>query len=579
MLAKTTTGADRLRIIALVFLLLAGWVVVRLVILQIFEHNYYALFALNTREIYKKIYPRRGAIYFQDSRTKQTYPAAINREFFLVYAVPKEIPPAELTKVTEQVTAVLGVSDEEKKKDLAARLAKAGDPYEPLAKKIPAEIVAELKKLALPGIFFTPQEFRYYPEERTGAHVLGFTGFDDQGRAAGRYGAEGYWQGELGGSGGLLAGERGALGGWIGLSRREIIPAQEGSDLVLTIDRTLQFTACERLRRGWEEYKAKSAALVLMNARTGAILAMCSLPDFDPNEYASVKEVSTFNNSAIFTPYEPGSVFKTITMAGGLDAGVIDPDTMYADPCQRVINGHTVRNAERKCYGRKTMTNVLEKSINTGAIWVEEQLRVERFKAYVEKFGFGQKTGVTLDSEAAGDTSSLSKPGEIFAANASFGQGLAVTPIQLAVAYAAVANNGQLPRPFIVEEIRSPDGRIERRRGETLEQVVSERAAKLLGGMLISVVEHTYRAAKISGYYVAGKTGTAQIAEPGGYSETRTNHTFAGFAPADEAAPDKFVLVVKYEEPARQWAEQTAVPVFRDVMKFVLDYYGIAARR
>ena len=573
---KPTAEHRRIRYVAVIFLILAGWIIVRLFVLQIVEHKYYALFALNSHEIYKKLHPDRGQVFFQDTRTKQEYPAAVNKEFYVVYAVPKEIPIADAATTTEQVARILDIQDEAQKKALLEKFSQSNDVYASVAKKIPEEKIIALQEAKLKGVYTTPQVYRYYPEENLAANVLGFTGSDSGGNMIGRYGIEGYWEKELIGKGGLLSGEQGALGSWIALAGRTTIAPENGVDLLLTIDRALEYKACERLREGMVEYKAKSAALVLMNPATGAILAMCSLPDFDPNNYSKVDDLAAFNNTAVFTAYEPGSVFKSVSMAAGLDLGLVTPTTVYTDTCDLLINGFHVRNAQQSCYGEQTMTQVLEKSINTGAVWVENKIGSDRFLDYVEKFGFGNKTGISLNTEVAGDITSLTKKGQIFGANGSFGQGFTATPLQLAAAYSAIANDGKLPKPFIVEEVRYPNGKKERTVPAVSEQVISSRAAKLLSGMLVSVVENHYHAAKIPNYYVAGKTGTAQIAERGGYSVERTNHTFAGFAPADNP---QFVMIVKYEEPERKWAEQTALPVFHDVMKFALDYYGVAGKR
>jgi cell division protein FtsI/penicillin-binding protein 2 len=299
---------------------------------------------------------------------------------------------------------------------------------------------------------------------------------------------------------------------------------------------------------------------------------MCSLPDFNPNDYADVKDVSQYNNTTIFTPYEPGSVFKSIAMSAGVDLGLVSPNTTFTDPCVRVFNGFEIHNAMNKCYGVQTMTQVLENSINTGMMFVADKLGNKRLSDYVKKYGFGQKTGIELGPEAAGDVSSLDKKGQIYAAVGSFGQGLTATPIQLAAAYSAIANQGILPKPYIISEIRYADGKREITTPKLSEPVISARTAKLLSSMLVSVVDNHYRAAKIPGYYVAAKSGTAQIAERGKYSEERTNHTFAGFAPATNP---QFVLVVKYEEPERKWAEQSALPTFRNLLAFALQYYAV----
>lgn len=560
---------DRLRIVAVIALLITLWIVGRLFYLQVICHDYYALFALNSHEIYEKLHPTRGRILIQDSRTKEEYPAAINKDFYLVFAVPKEIPAAEMSSTTAALVRVLGL-DAGGQKSLEEKMAK-GNSYAVVAKKVPEEQANQVTALAMKGVNVTPNKYRYYPEQTLAANVLGFASPDDNGQLKGNYGIEGYFEKTLAGQGGFQFGEKGVGGSWITLADRTSVNAENGADLLLTIDRTLQFKACERLRQGMMEYYAKTAALVMMNPKTGAILAMCSLPDFDPNNYSKINDVADFNNTAVFTPYEPGSVFKSVTMSAALDLDLVTPNTPHTDPCTIKLNGYTIHNALNKCYGTHTMTEALENSVNTTLAWIETLLGNERFNTYVQKFGFGQKTGITLNTEVAGDVSSLSRSGEIFGANGSFGQGITATPLQLATAYAAIANGGKLPKPYIVEEIRHPDGRKDKTQPD-LEPVISEHAAKLASGMLVSVVENHYTKARIPGYYVAAKSGTAQIAENGRYSETRTNHTFAGFAPADDPS---IVLIVKYEEPDAPWAEITTLPVFHDVMQFALTYYGV----
>ncbi len=573
--AASVVDKNRLSHIAIFFLLLAGWILVRLATLQIFQHNYYATFALNAHEFAEKIHPERGKILFQDTRSGTEYPAAVNREYALLYAVPKEIPPAEVLTDATFLSNLFNYSVEQKGA-LISKLSQPKSVYAVIEKKVDDDIVDAIKAQKMKGIYFGSQEYRFYPEQNIGAPVVGFSAIDDNGSLVGKYGAESFWQKELAGTGGFQMGERGALGSWITLANRTFAPSTNGSDILLTIDRAVEFKACERLRQGMEEYAAKSGALILMNAQTGAIVAMCSLPDFDPNNYSKVADIRAFNNTAVFGPYEPGSVFKSITMAAGLDLGLVTPETTYTDPCSIKLNGHEIHNAEGRCWGMQTMTQVLEKSLNTGAAWVEQKIGPDKFEQYVKKFGFGKKTGIELAAESVGDISSLARKGDIFGANGSFGQGLTATPIQLVAAYAAIANGGTLLKPFIVQEVRHPDGTKETTKPTVVAQVFSAHAAKLLDGMLTSVIERHYHKAQIDHYYVAGKTGTAQIADHGKYSDTRTNHTFIGFAPATNP---QYVMLVKYEEPNQPWAELTAMPVFKDVMQFTLQYYGVPGDR
>lgn len=560
-------------IVAVAFLMLAIAIIARLFYLQISQYDYYSTFALSTHEIYKQIHPRRGAIYFSDARNGKEYPAAVNRQYYTLYAVPKEVPPEQAASTTEKITTLLNIVDEKEKQKIKEKINKTNDPYELLAKKLSEEQMTMIKNENLTGIGFTPQEYRYYPENNLAAETLGFCRFTDTGdEQIGNYGIEGYWEKTLAGKKGFFFGEKGAGGSWITTGGLTKVNAQDGADIVLTIDRTLEFKACEALKKEMENNQAKNAALVMMNPKTGAVLAMCSLPDYNPNNYSEVKDADNYNNSAIFTPYEPGSDFKPITMAAALDQNLVSPNTVFNDPCVRHIDGYDIKNSSEKCFGAQTMTQVLENSINTGMIFVVEKLGRTRFHDYVEKFGFGQKTGIELNSEMSGDTSALDKKGAIFSAVGSFGQGISATPLQIAAAYSALANKGYLPKPYIIKEVRYSNDKIDKTEPKISGQVISERAAKLITGMLVSVIENHYKTARIPGYYVGGKTGTAQIAESGGYSETRTNHTFAGFAPANDP---QIVIVVKFGEPQRKWAEQTAMPVFNEVMRFALNYFSV----
>ncbi len=299
MLKREIDDRQRLSYLAIAFLFLALWIIARLFILQILEHEYYSLFALNTHEIYEKLHSNRGEIYFQDSRAPAEYPAAINKEFYLVYAAPAEIPSSTISSTISILSSILEFDDSQRQL-LRQKLAKINDKYEQVAKKVSVEKRDLIKKENLTGVYFTPETYRYYPEENLGGNVLGFVGFDENDNSAGRYGLEGYWEKKISGKGGFAFGERAALGSWITLSNRTVIKPENGANLLLTIDRALEFKACERLRAGLEEYGAKSAALVLLEARSGAALALCSLPDFDPNKYSQTEDLRAFNNTAVF---------------------------------------------------------------------------------------------------------------------------------------------------------------------------------------------------------------------------------------------------------------------------------------
>jgi len=548
---------------------------------MIFQHSFYVALAAGSHEVYSNLFPDRGNVYIQDSRTSEEYPLAMNRDRFLVYADTRDITSDAMAEEVAEGLAAVFQYDSDKKFSIYLQINKRDDPYEPLEKKVDESVIEQLQEKGLPGIGWVRQPFRYYPEGDLAAHVIGFVGKDEEGDNIGRYGVEGYWQKELAGSGGFFSGAKGALGGKIPLAGWSFKAAEDGADILLTIDRTLQFQACEKLRQYMIEFKAQGAALIIMDPNTGAIRAMCSLPDFDPNIYNQVDSIDIYNNTAIFTPYEPGSVFKPVAMAAALNEEILTPDTTFYDTGSRAgLCQKPIKNADGKVYQTASMTQVLEESINTGMVFVAEQLGKKKFNEYVEKFGFGVREGIKLDSEVSGNISTIYlKRGDdldCYGATASFGQGITATPLQLITAFGAIANSGTLMKPYIVEEIRYSDGKIERFKAEEIRQVVDKGTSTLLSGMLVNVVEGIHaRTAGVDGYHVAGKTGTAQIPGPGGYTD-ETIHTFAGYGPVDDP---KFVMLVKFEKPQRRFSSYTAAPTFGQIAKFVLQYYQVPPTR
>ena len=556
-------------------------IVCRLFFLMVLQHGFYTALAAGTHTLYSQLFPERGTIYIQDSRTEEEYPVALNKDVFTVFADTRNIQTEEeATHVADVLAETFGY-DNEKKLELFYKIHNTHDPYEPIEKGVEEDVVNMLKKKDVTGVGFVRQSARFYPEGNLAAQTIGFVGKNDSGSDIGRYGIEGYWNEELTGSGGFLEASRSLAGGVIPLAGKSFKPAKDGSDILLTVDRTLQYMACERLRAAMIEYEATSASLIILNPRTGAIRAMCSLPDFDPNIYGQVENTRMYNNTNIFTPYEPGSIFKPIAMAAVLNEDLLTPDSLFYDSGSREARcTKPIKNADGKVYEDQTMTGVLENSINTGMVYVVETLGKNPFITYVEKFGFGVKTGIRLSSETTGTIDSLYQNKNVqidcYTATASFGQGITVTPLQMVSAFASIANEGKMMRPYIVEEIRNADGKIERTHPKVSAEIMSSKSASLLSAMLVRVVDNGHAGlAGVPGYYVAGKTGTAQIAGPGGYTD-ETNHSFIGFAPVDDPA---FVMLVKFEKPQRVFSASTAAPVFGDIAAFILDYYQIAPTR
>lgn len=549
----------RERIFRAALLAAFGLLAARLLQVQVLQRQTYAVLANDQQRVVQKLFPERGKVLARED-DGSLFPLAFNSPEDLLFADPRSVRDPRAT--AQALAPILGLTATGTDA-LAESLGNRRRAYLPLQHRLTEEQRAAVQQLDMPGLHLVPEPWRQYPEGGTTANLLGFLGYGEDGETReGRYGLEQYWDEELAGSGGYVSGIRAAGGGLIAGATEVFRPAVDGSDLVLTINRPLQFAACRALQAAVEKTQASGGALVAMDPKTGAILALCSSPTFDPNSYAEVESVAQYENRAL-VPYEVGSVMKPVVMASALDAGVVTPNTEFTDPGEEKIGGFTIRNAEGRRWGKQTMVGVLQRSINTGMVFVARRLTPPRLLAYLTSFGFGQPTGVDLTGDRAGNVSSLEKPGEIYAATASFGQGITATPLQLAAAYSAIANGGTLPRPYVVAEVVAPDGtrRVTEPQGRRVLQPAAADAAR---AMLTAVVQGLpVRSALIPGFLVAGKTGTAQISDPrGGYLEDVTNHTFAGFAPANSPA---VVTIAKLETPKVAWAEGSTGPLFREV--------------
>lgn len=496
--------------------------------------------------------------------------------------------------------------------DYLKKLKKPADVYEPLERKVDEKVIKNFylaacqtaenltpedltlennsmyiinrgkkKELAIPGIGFSEKTYRYYPEANIGSNLLGFVGFSGD-KQQGRYGLEEYFEQELAGKPGSIKVERDAAGQAIIIGDRVYHQPENGVDLILTINRSIQFMACEKLNQAVARHGADGGSVIIMEPATGAILAMCSSPDYDANNYQDVKNIKTLVNPAIFSQYEPGSIFKIITMAMALDQKKVTPQTAYVDTGKVVIDNYTIENSDRKANGQQTMIQVLDKSLNTGAIFAMRQIGPDLFSDYVKRFGFGEKTGFESEGESKGSIKNLIKKPvrELNAATASFGQGIAVTALQMASAFQAIANKGVLMKPFVVKEIIKTDGSKIATNPAPVAQVISEKAATIVGGMMVDVVENGHgKRAAVPGYWVGGKTGTAQVPKANGRGYELNNHigSFAGFAPADNP---KFVMLVRIDHPRDvDWAESSAAPLFGELAEFMLNYWHVPKER
>ena len=542
MARKITQTNWRLNLIILCLFLVSCIIVWRLFNFQILNHDFYKAQVIDQHAV-KAEAPARGSIFFSPQDDKSLYALAINKDWPMVYAVPSLIKDPE--KTSDELSSLLNMDREL----IFSRLSKREDPWEPLKNRLDQSTVELIKALNINGIEIGKEKLRYYPEAEITAHISGFLGFKNE-KTKGQYGLESFYNKEL----------------------------EKGLDLVLTIDHTVQFLAFKKLEELMGKYKAERGSIIIMESKTGAILAMVNLPAFDPNEYFKVKNINLFLNKSISYRYEPGSVFKAITMAGALEERKVEPEEKYEDKGVLIIDRYLIDNAGNKVYGWQTMTEVLEKSLNTGAVFIQQKLGKELFYKYLKKFGLNQKIGIDLTGEINNDISNLDyKKSDINYATASFGQGVAVTPIAFLSAFNTIANDGNLMQPFLVSKILKGSRVIQKKEPRILRNVISAQTAFKLTGILVSVVDNGFvSAAKVPGFLVTGKTGTAQIPEAGTYSK-EVIHTFVGFAPAFDA---KFSILIKLDKPKNvRFASESVASAFSDLAKSLLNYYKIQPDR
>lgn len=558
---------NRVYLVVFSILIFAGIIIIQLFKLQIKDNSKYVNLAERQHKASQKIMPSRGEIFLQQKDGK--FSVAVNRELKTIFAIPNEIEDS--VNVASKIAPILELNEG----DVLKKLSKKNDLYEVLKRRVPNELAEEIKKMKFKGIHMESEYWRYYPGGSLASQVVGFVGYRND-KLVGQYGIENEFESRLSGQAGVMEQERDVFGRWISIGSKSITPQRDGQDVVLTLDHVLQFKAEEAIKSAVMRHDADSGKVLITNPNTGEILAMATYPSFNPNEYSDVEDISVFRNSLLSGEYECGSVFKPITMAIGLDTDKVAPETTYVDTGVVVEAGFAIKNSDEKAHQKQTMTQVIEKSLNTGVIFVEKEVGNQQFYRYVKDFGFGDMTNIDLPGEADGNISNLKTNRNIEYFTASFGQGISVTPLQLIMAYGALANGGELLKPQIIDSIIDMTGVVEESEIETIRSVVSEKTSQEISLMLESnVVNGHGKMAGIPGYRIAGKTGTAQIPdqEKGGYLEDATTGTFAGYGPVEDPV---FAMLVIIDYPKDvEWAESTAAPVFGELAKVILDYYGI----
>ncbi len=563
----------RLKIVTLVFLTAFLALSVKLFFWQIIKSKDLASAARAQYQSGKLLSAPRGNILAKDG----TWLAA-RGEAFRVYA---EIP--HLTDSPKKIAEALAPFFIEDPTDRASLLveidrlegllSKKEVVWIGLKQKVSTAVKKNIEALKIEGIGFEIQEDRVYPEASTAAHLLGFVGKNEEGGDLGYFGLEGHYNLSLSGKPGFEALEKDAVGVPILLGDSSEITAIGGVDLLTHIDKTVQRSLEKRLLEGINKYGASGGTGIVMNPKTGAILAMSSYPAYDPKTYYDFGD-SFFKNPAVSDSFEPGSVFKVLIMAAALDAKVVEPDTkcdICAGPLK--VDKYTIETWNKEYRPDSTMVDVIVHSDNVGMAFVGARLGADTLYDYLDRFGIGSLTGIDLQGEASPPLRERGTWNIVDLSTTSFGQGVVVTPIQMIKAVSAIANGGRVVRPQVVDKLLGESWE-EDIKPEIGERVISEETAKEITAMMVlAAKEGEAKWTHLKGFSVAGKTGTAQIPIAGHYDEEKTIASFIGFAPS---VNPKFIMLVTLREPQTSpWASETAAPLWYSIARELFPYFSI----
>lgn len=514
----------------------------------------------------------RGSIYFTEKSggrisaaiVKNGYEVEINTKFL---ANPEEV----YKKLSEIITL--------DKDFFMAKALKKDDPSEVLARRLDEETAFKIKNLKIAGLNVYPESWRYYPFETLASHILGFVGYKED-KLVGRYGIESYYEAMLKRDAADL--KRNSFTELFSDFRKLIARNANNGDVVLTIEPTVQSMLENNLGKIKEKYNAQLAGGMIIDPKTGNIIAMAGNPNFNSNQYAKIKDYSTFLNPLVENVIEMGSIMKPLTLAASMDIGSITASTTYTDNGFLAFGPSRIENYDGKARGIVNMQKVLNESLNTGAVFAMQKMGKDKFRDYMLRYGFDEKTGIELPQEGKNNIANIiSGNRDVEYATASFGQGIAVTPVSMSVALSSLANGGLIMKPHIVKEESFRGFKNNITQPQEVRRVLKKETADEITRMLVAVVDTALvnGAYKMDHYSIAAKTGTAQLVEKGKktYTEGEFIHTFFGYAPAFDAKFLTFLFVVKPQ--GAKYASNTLTEPFMDITKFLLNYYEISPDR
>jgi cell division protein FtsI/penicillin-binding protein 2 len=564
------TSKQRITRLIKIFCLLFIIVGLRLFWLQIIDNNQYEESASRQQTRSLTLKAHRGEILVHEKQ--DTVPIASTKDAWLLSIDPRKIEdPATLYGELMKILPIAMPKEEFIKK-----ASKKDDPYEIIEHRIANSVKQSLEQAKLKGVSLAQESWRFYPAGRFASQTIGFVNTED----VGQYGLERYYDRDLTGQDGVFRGDKTVGGDLILLGKKITKPEKNGVNIVLTIDSGVQAHLEQVINDVYKTYSAQSAGGLIIQPKTGKILALASIPTFDPNTYSKENNIAIFKNPIVESLFEMGSVIKPLTLAAALDVRAITLTDTYVDTGKRTIDGKTIENYDGKARGRVSMQEILSQSLNLGAVHVMETLGREKFRSYMQAYGINERTGIDLPNEAVGNLKNLESSRLIEYATASFGQGISMTFLELARALSSLANGGFLVNPYIVEELRYDNGAIIAKKQEEPKHILKSETSKTITRMLVEVVDTKLAGGKgkIPGYAVAAKTGTAQIALAGsrGYS-TDFMHTFFGYAPAYDP---QFLVVLYVERPQGiRYASESLTEPFHVITQHLFSYYEVPPDR
>jgi len=512
----------------------------------------------------------RGSIFFSKKDGSLVTAGTVTSGFKLAM-VPGDIIDEEDTYV--KLSPYLKMDHD----TFISKVSKKNDPYEEIATGLTKEQVTEIENLKIKGLSIFKNNWRFYPGNSLASHTLGFLAYKED-SLIGQYGLERSYNNVL-----SKSKDESYVNFFAEVfsNIKDNITENKQGSIITTIEPSVQYTLESELSDTFKKWNADQAGGIIINPQTGEIYAIVGLPDFDLNNFKDVSNVGVYRNPIVENVFEFGSVIKPLVMAGAIDAGVVTPETKYNDMGFVVVDKKTISNFDKKGRGTVTMQGVLDQSLNTGMVFVESKLGHDKFRTYMKSYGIGEKTGIDLPNETSGLIKNLESPRNIEYANASFGQGIALTPVEAARAFSVLANGGKIITPHLVKEIKYDDGLSKILEYPIVkENILKKESTDTITKMLIHVFE-SYDGGKhkFDHYSVATKTGTAQVAKEDGkgYYTDRHMHSFFGYFPAYDP---KFLVFIFLKNPKEvKYASQTLIPPFVNITKFILNYYNVPPDR